>query len=98
MKNGSVFFYNERIIAMEIVTKELEDVLFINLVDEEWEIIMETPVFTEEDVKKVLKSYSLFVHSVVLLENISDWETDRVSNDILKMALDNYSNIDGATN
>jgi hypothetical protein len=35
LKNGSVFFYNERIIAMEIVTKELEDVLFINLVDEE---------------------------------------------------------------
>jgi hypothetical protein len=82
---------------MEIIVKESENYLFINLVDEDGELVMETPVFTQEDVKKVLKSYSLFVHSIVLLENISTDESQKESNEILKAALETYSNIDEKT-
>lgn len=79
---------------MKISAVKSENYLFLNLLDEDNEIIIETPVFKKEDVKKVLQSYSLFVKSTVILENISQDEKDSDSLDELLLALDLDVNID----
>lgn len=79
---------------MKIEAKQSERYLFINLIDDDGETIIETPVFKKEDVKNVLQSYSLFIHSLVLLENITSDEEDADALDELLSALDFDKNID----
>ena len=78
---------------MKIEVVESQKHLFVNLVEEDWTIVMETPVFTLDDVKKVLKSYVLFIQSTVVYDSIEHNESEALSIDELKMALETYSDI-----
>ncbi len=65
--------------------------------EEDWEMVMETPVYTEDDVKKVLKSYVLFIQSTIVYDSIEHNEQEALSIDELKTALQTYSDIHAKT-
>lgn len=74
--------------TMRIEASETKWYIFINLVWDDWALLIETPVFKKEDVKNVLHSYSLFIHSLVILENISTDEENRDANEEIIWALE----------
>lgn len=80
-------------ITMKIEASETKWYIFINLIWDDEEILIETPVFKKEDVKNVLHSYSLFIHSLVILENISVDEEHRDTNEEIIWALELDTNI-----
>lgn len=71
---------------MEIKAEIYENNVFLNLYD--WDdLLMNTHIVKKKDVKNVLQSYSFFIHSIWLLENISQDINDYDSSEEIIEAL-----------